>query len=426
MKSSAYGPPQPPSAGAKGPRLVASIWLPYALGYFLSNALRNINAVLVPELTAEFVLSASDLGLLTSVFFVGFSLTQLPAGILLDRYGSRRVHASLLLLAALGCALHAIGSSFIAIATGRALIGLGLAVGLMGAAKAFTQWFALPRVPLSLNLLMAFGGLGAIMAAGPVGWSLEYVSWRVVFSVAAGLLIFASALLYLVVPEHRDADPEQSLTALAAGFGRIAANGTFWRLSMLMAMIAGTNWALQSLWIGPWLRDVGGYQRPQALALMTWYAGTAVTGLVVSGAICDRLIRRGVRALTLYKIQSGIITILFALIVLLGDKATPIWFAYFLMGSGSPMVLAMLSRQFPPEFAGRVNTAANLLIFSLAFLFQWSVGATLDQWPAVNGRYAAEGYQAIFAVLVALQLAMFLLVALKEKPKAAIGGGAAG
>ena len=91
------------------------------------------------------------------------------------------------------------------------------------------------------------------------------------------------------------------------------------------------------------------------------------------------------------------------------------------MGSGSPMVLAMLSRQFPPEFAGRVNTAANLLIFSLAFLFQWGIGATIDHWPVVAGRYSAQGYQVAFTALVTLQLAMFLLVALKEKPKTAIG-----
>ena len=90
--------PQETDAGGAA-RRVAVVWLPFALAYFCSSALRNVNAVLVPELTAEFTLSAADLGLLTSVFFAAFSLIQLPGGMLLDRYGSRRVHAALLWVA---------------------------------------------------------------------------------------------------------------------------------------------------------------------------------------------------------------------------------------------------------------------------------------------------------------------------------------
>ena len=116
--------PQETDAGGAA-RRVAVVWLPFALAYFCSSALRNVNAVLVPELTAEFTLSAADLGLLTSVFFAAFSLIQLPGGMLLDRYGSRRVHAALLWVAAAGCALHALGESFAVIACGRTLIGLG-------------------------------------------------------------------------------------------------------------------------------------------------------------------------------------------------------------------------------------------------------------------------------------------------------------
>jgi len=406
-------------AGATRP--VATIWLPFSIAYFLCNALRNINAVLVPELTAEFALTASQLGLLTSVFYIGFSIMQLPAGILLDRYGSRRVHATLMIVAAAGCALHAMGGSFLAIALGRALIGLGLAVGLMSAAKSIAQWFALPRVPLALNMLMAVGGLGAIVAAGPVGWSLDYVSWRMVFSAAAGLLLLASALLYFVVPDRHEAGSRQSLSTLAAGFGVVFANGTFWRLGLMMAVMSGTNTAMQSLWIGPWLRDVGGFDRPQSLALMTWLALAAVAGYIAVGTACDWLIRRGARALTLYKIQCCIVIVLFALIALAGREAMPLWFAYFAMGSGGPLVLAMLARRFTPEFTGRVNTASNVLLFSLAFLFQWGVGVALDFWPVIDGRYAAEGYRAAFMVLTALQFAMFVVLVVGEKPQTAIG-----
>lgn len=69
----------------------------------MSYGLRAINAVLAPDLVAAFSLSAGDLGAMSSAYFVAFSAMQLPLGIWLDRFGSRRVEASLLLVAALGC-----------------------------------------------------------------------------------------------------------------------------------------------------------------------------------------------------------------------------------------------------------------------------------------------------------------------------------
>ena len=74
---------------------ILPILLPYAFGYFLSYLLRNVNAVIAPDLTHELGLSAADLGFLTSAYLIGFALAQLPLGIALDRWGPRRVEPSL-------------------------------------------------------------------------------------------------------------------------------------------------------------------------------------------------------------------------------------------------------------------------------------------------------------------------------------------
>ena len=71
--------------------VVARIFLPFAAGYFLSHLYRTINAVLSPYLVAELRLDATDLGLLTSIYFLTFAAFQLPLGMLLDRFGPRRV-----------------------------------------------------------------------------------------------------------------------------------------------------------------------------------------------------------------------------------------------------------------------------------------------------------------------------------------------
>ena len=95
--------------------LFARIYLPLALGYFISYFFRNANAIIEQSLVRELGLSASSLGLLTSAYFISFAAFQLPLGLLLDRYGTRRTESTLLVFAALGA---------IVFASSDALIGL--------------------------------------------------------------------------------------------------------------------------------------------------------------------------------------------------------------------------------------------------------------------------------------------------------------
>ena len=115
------------------------IFLPFALGYYLSYLLRTVNAVISPALTAELDLSAANLGLLTSTYFLAFGLAQIPVGIALDRFGPRRVEALLLLITAIGAAMFALGDSLQMLGFGRALIGLGVSACLMAALKGGTS-----------------------------------------------------------------------------------------------------------------------------------------------------------------------------------------------------------------------------------------------------------------------------------------------
>ena len=71
------------------------VYLPFAFGYFLSYLYRTVNAVISVDITRDLSLNAADLGLLTSAYYISFAAFQLPLGLLLDRYGPRRVHATL-------------------------------------------------------------------------------------------------------------------------------------------------------------------------------------------------------------------------------------------------------------------------------------------------------------------------------------------
>ena len=85
------------------PRMAVVVFLAFALAYFFSALVRAITATLSPTLTAEFQLNAQDLGLLAGGYFLGFSLTQLPLGRLLDKHGPKKIILAFLSFAVLGC-----------------------------------------------------------------------------------------------------------------------------------------------------------------------------------------------------------------------------------------------------------------------------------------------------------------------------------
>ena len=182
-------------AARLSPAILARVFLPFAAGYFLSYLYRTINAVLSPRLAADLHLNASDLGLLTSVYFLTFAAFQLPLGLLLDRFGPRRVEATLLLFAAAGAGLFALGADHTDLMIGRGLIGLGVSACLMASFKAFVLWFPIARLPAINGWMMAAGGLGALAATAPVELALTLTDWRGRTSVAAdGVLPLAEIL----------------------------------------------------------------------------------------------------------------------------------------------------------------------------------------------------------------------------------------
>ena len=123
--------------------------LPFALGYFMSYLFRAVNQVIAPDLIAELQLSPSELGLLTAAYLFGFTLFQLPLGLLLDRFGPRRVQTTLLLVSAGGAALFALAPDPWSLTVARGILGLGLCGCLMSAFKANVMWLPMSRVALA-------------------------------------------------------------------------------------------------------------------------------------------------------------------------------------------------------------------------------------------------------------------------------------
>jgi predicted MFS family arabinose efflux permease len=386
-------------------RLVALVFVPFAAGYFLSYFFRNVNAVIAKDLAREFALAPSDLGLLTSAYFLTFGLAQLPVGVALDRYGPRRVVATLLCVTALGAFVFGSAGGVGGLALGRALIGLGVSACLMGAIKAFTLWFPLSRLATVIGWYIFIGAIGGLAATAPVEAALGTIAWRAMFyALAAACLAFA-ALIALAVPEKALPGAGTGWGEQIRGIGEIMSRPHFWRIVLPFVITHGAYQALQGLWLGPWLTDVAGLARHQAAQLLLVCATTYALGSVAFGTFADRLAGRGVSRLALYK---GGLAISFAAFVALAlNAALPrgaVLATYGFTVMSGALVFALITPHFPPAMSGRVITAVNFGMFTASFAFQWGIGAVLRGFPVADGRYAPAGYTAALLGIAVLQV----------------------
>ena len=388
------------------PRLLAAVFLPFAAGYYTSFLFRNVNSVVFPELTTEFDLSPGTLGLLTSVYFLTFAGAQLPLGLLIDRYGPRRVNATMLLVAALGGVVFAFAAGLPALLAGRALIGAGVAVCLMASITVFALWFPHERLATLTGWMLLVGSIGALSATKPVELALRVIDWRTLFLMLSGLAVCASLAIFLTVPEKPAVASGATLRRQIAAVGAILRYRGFWTIGLASAFVQATGLGLLGLWAGPWMRDVAGLDRAAMAQDLLFAAGAIGVGGVLCGTLSDRLAQSGVAPLRTFFAGCVASTVVMIPIVLgWGAASLVLWILFMALCPFGVLAFPLLAARFPRELTGRVVTALNMVVFMLAFAIQYGVGAIIGLWPVTDGRYALAGYAAAFGLCWALQAA---------------------
>jgi predicted MFS family arabinose efflux permease len=381
------------------------LFLPFAGAYFLSYLYRTANAVIGPVLTQELSLGAGELGLLTSAYFLSFAAAQLPLGVLLDRFGARRVESGLLLIAAAGAAVYALGQSIAALALGRGLIGLGVSACLMAAFKAFSLWFPAERQASLTGWIMTSGGLGALAATAPLEAALQLTGWREIFFALAGLTLAVAVWLFCSVPERPDAARPEPLASQWAGVRAVFASAHFWRFVPLGLTLTGGFMAVQSLWSISWLMQVNGYNRATAADHMAGMSVAMLIAYALIGLLATGLARRGIKPVML--LVAGVSLSLSTLALIAGEllpQTYVLWIAYGTFSSFGTLAYSQAAAGFPVALSGRANTAFNLMVFIGAFSVQWGIGLLIDLLQA-QGQTSAMAHRSAFLALLAAQSA---------------------
>ncbi len=442
-----------PSPAPRAP--LALIFTLFAAGYFLSYCFRSAGPLIAPDLMRELQLDAGQLGLLASAYFLTFAIAQPFIGIAMDRHGPARINAVLFVIAATGAAVFAVGESIAALALGRALIGLGVSGALMTALKALVVWYPLRQREALSSVMMAVGGMAAMIVSVPAEMAMRSIGWRGLFwLMAAASVIVAAALWWrlsarylpasgsqshspdgdvklhalpaLIAPAQTAAPAPATATgsapvtkantapnattddaarrAIAGGYRTIFGSRIFAAYAPIAFFSSGGFSAVQSLWAGPWLINAAGHSRASAAGVLFVYGLALFAGYLMTAFITARLQRVPGAPRRFYMASLSLAyAALGAIVANVWPSSSLPWFALGLTVGGGMLAYPALTRAFPAAIAGRVVTAYNMVMFVGAFLLQWGIGA-LIQAQLDRGASTLAAYQISLGALLLTQI----------------------
>ncbi len=359
-------------------RKAVLIFFVFASGYFLSCLLRAITATLSPLLTVEFNLLAGDLGLLAGGYFLGFASMQIPLGYLLDRHGPKKIVSSFLLIAIIGTASFALAQNFTGLLVSRILIGVGVSACLMGPLTGYRIWFADEYQQRGNSWMLMVASTGFVFSTLPVQILLPIIGWRWIFGGITILIFLVIILTLLFIPSWKK-EEENNKTKYPGSLSDVWKNKFFRSTIPLGLFNYGGIMAVQTLWAGPWMIRVAGYDPIESATGLFWINSTMLFAFFVWGYILPKINNLGIGTMKLMKFGLPISYLSLLSIIVSGENAGTAHFVIYILSS---IVLTLtqpaVAMRFPTSLAGKSLTSFNLLIFLGTFIMQWGIGLVID------------------------------------------------
>ena len=355
-----------------------TIFLVFALGYYISNLLRAITATISPNLISEFNLSAGDLGLLGGGYFLGFASVQIPLGYLLDNKGPKKIVSYFLLIAIVGIISFSLSQNFTSLLISRILIGVGVGACLMGPLTAYRVWFQDETQQRANSWMLMTGAIGMLSSSLPVQFFLPIIGWRSIFGILAILTLLSIILIVIFIPNWNK-ENIQNTHDEKGSLKEVWQNKFFKSLVPMGFFNYGGLFAIQTLWAGPWMVKVSGYTPEESANGLFIIYLSLLFSFLTWGYFVPKFSKNVSDAIRLLKFGAPINLVVLAFIIYLGPKAGAFHWALFAVSS----VFLSLSQPavgmaFSLSNAGKALTSFNLLLFIGAFALQWIIGVIID------------------------------------------------
>lgn len=411
--------------------LKASPWIMWGLAaffYFYEFFLQVSPGVMVPELMQAFSVNATALGSLAASYFYIYAPMQVPVGVLLDRYGPRRLTTIATALCAAGCFLFGTAKILSMAEVGRLFIGFGSAFAVVSCLSIAAAWFPIKRFAFLTGLTVTIGMLGAISAETPLAILVANVGWRLSMLILAIIGALLSLLMWFFVRDKKNtAVPQTKQQPLLAGLRYIVKQKQNWLIAIYGGLVFAPTSIFGGLWGVPFLIATYHLDRPVAAGIISMSFIGWVIGSPIGGWFSDFT---GRRLVSLYIASSGAFVALTLLLYVPNLSLFYLNILLFAFGFFSSAFLPSFSiiREInPPSINGTALGFMNMLNMVGGAAGQPLVGFLLDLFWQGQMEHGARVYSeanfhdALIALPVMLAISLFIIPLLRETYCKAVG-----
>lgn len=397
-------------------------WIIFAsvlLTYLFMASQRTAPGLITDQIMLDFNVTATTIGLLTSIQFFVYTGLQIPMGILADRYGPNFFLIFGTILTGLGTIIYSIGIHEFVLFFARILTGIGDATIWVNMMLILSQWFNAKEFVRLIGVAGMAGSFGFLLATVPFSEWIGLFGWRAVFFSAGLTLCFCGMLLYFVlvktpkqpVFEKNEVQCEKTGAILR----RVFANRQAWALFFCHFGIVGAYVGFISSWAVPYGMNIYGMSRSDASQLIMIGVFGALLGAPLTSLISSRLrtIKRP------YAVVH--ITILLSWWSFLLFKGNPpltfLIVLFFIIGFGygsSALTFAIVRQSFPIKESGIISGFANTGGFLSAVLLPAIFGKVLDHFQAVSISISDGYYYGFITPVIFSMIGLIGVIFIKE------------
>jgi len=395
-----------------------SVWIIGAAFYLIAFYQRVSPAVMTGELMRDFHIGAKQLGNLSGFYFYLYVAMQIPIGILIDRWGAKKVLIAGCVSAAAGAFLFGTTESFFLACAGRAIIGGATAVGWLVILKLATHWFPRRRFAMLSGLGLFIGNMGSLTAQVPLRLLIETFGWRIT-AVASGVVTLGVGVVAWMLVENDPSDkgfisyaPDELRDRTRASFGsiltglrRVFGYKNTWLIFLAQGGMVGPVLSFTGLWGVPFLSRRYALSAKSAAAVCSVMIICWAVASPICGSLSDRMRRRKPIYLGGALVSTiGWMGLFYAQSLPLPAFVAAAAITSLACGSGV-LGFAYSKEKVPIRYVGTISAVTNIGNMLGPTLLQPAIGWALDKrWTGdiVHGTrvYSVQAFQAAFALIV--------------------------